>query len=182
MHVHGHESEAVIDHDAISFVIEIACKDYFSGIGGVYRRARRRAKVYTAVDGSELAVKGTTGTVRLRNLSGYRRDEVSSPLGRRKEMREHLMLDLVFEFDSLQAFSIGRDIFLRNCKPRSLVSGRVDRDLSRLMQSPAFGHSSFEIEGKRARLGVVGDAGECEPGITGTLRKGDVMPEPPGGD
>ena len=58
VHVHGHESPTVVDDDAISFVVELARQNHFTGVRCVNRRSHWRMEIFATVHAGQLTGVG----------------------------------------------------------------------------------------------------------------------------
>src|SRR5664279_462852 len=77
MHIHGHESQAVIDDNAIAFVEKLARQYHFARVRRMHWGSGGRAKIISTMHASQLAIKGAACAEGLGDLRRHRCDEVA---------------------------------------------------------------------------------------------------------
>ncbi len=190
--VHGvaDETLAVVDHDAVAFVVEVLGEEDGACVSGEDGGAGGGAEVGALVDAGELAVEGAAGAEAVRQGSTGRVVD-----GGRKTSRpegfvgffglgESLGFYFAVGFDFLLLFGAGFDEFGWDGDGGGVVAGGVDLDLLREVLGGGLAVSGRgaggDFEGAGARWGFDVDAGEGEPGAgrSGRAEEFELAAEP----
>ena len=98
MHRKRKQAQPVVDHDAVSFVVEWPREHDYAAITGLYRRACSRTKIHPFVDAGQSTVEDAPGAEAVRGRCGNGRMEIALPKrvwrARRKDLFFQLLLDL----------------------------------------------------------------------------------------
>ena len=148
MHIERHEAKAVVNDDAVAFVIERACEYDAAGVNGGDGSAGFGAVVEAAVHAGECAIEDATCAEGIGPGSDAQRSrEAAGPDGVGRGTGEGFVFDDLVGGDDLLRLSVGLNEFFRDSEGNFFVRCSSDRDIA--LESVADAVSVLDFDGKR---------------------------------